>query len=164
MTPIATRKRMSSGEPTLDQMMGGGFIEGTATLISGAPGVGKTTLGLQFLQAGIKAGEPGILVTFEEFPASLIRDTKGLGWDLEKLQAEGMLQIIFTSPGVFLNSLQQPDSPLAEALRNISPRRAVIDSAAPNQTLHRRPRQTARSLQHPHQRPQTGGHHHRYAG
>ncbi len=130
MAQFATRKRLSSGEPTLDQMMGGGFIEGTATLISGAPGVGKTTLGLQFLQAGIQAGEPGILVTFEEFPASLIRDTKGLGWDLEKLQAEGMLQIIFTSPGVFLNSLQQPDSPLSEALRNISPTRAVIDSAA----------------------------------
>ena len=110
-------------------MMGGGFVEGTVTLISGAPGVGKTTLGLQYLLSGIAAGEPGILVSFEEFPASLIRDAKGVGWDLQKLQKEGLLRLIFTSPEVFLSSLQTPDSPLAKTLLTMAPTRAVIDSA-----------------------------------
>lgn len=130
MMTIRERKRLSSGEATLDAMMDGGFIEGSATLISGAPGVGKTTLGLQYLCAGAAAGEPGVMVTFEEFPTSLIRDAKQLGWDLQKLQAEGMLRLIFTSPTMFLSSLQSPDSPLAETIRTIAPKRAVIDSAA----------------------------------
>lgn len=129
MTTIRERKRLSSGEPTFDAMMGGGFVEGSATLVSGAPGVGKTTLGIQFLCAGAAIGEPGVLVTFEEFPTSLIRDAKQLGWDLQKLQADGLIRLIFTSPQVFLSSLQSPDSPLAETIRTMGPKRAVIDSA-----------------------------------
>jgi len=128
MTTIKTRKRLSSGEKTLDAMLGGGFVEGSAVLVSGAPGVGKTTLGLQFLCTGAANGEPGVLVTFEEFPATLIRDAKQMGWDLQQLQAEGLLRIIFTSPDVFLSSLQEPDSPLAETIRTIAPTRAVVDS------------------------------------
>ncbi len=122
------RKRLSSGEKTLDKMLGGGFIEGSATLVSGAPGVGKTTLGLQFLCAGAAKGEPGVLVTFEEFPATLIRDAQQLGWDLQQLQSDGLLRILFTSPDVFLSSLQEPDSPLAETIRTMAPTRAVVDS------------------------------------
>ncbi len=128
MATSNTRKRLSSGEKTLDAMLGGGFIEGSATLVSGAPGVGKTTLGLQFLCAGAAQGEPGVLVTFEEFPATLLRDARQLEWDLQKLQADGLLRILFTSPAVFLSSLQAPDSPLAETIRTLAPTRTVIDN------------------------------------
>ncbi len=69
MTVIMPRKRLSFGSADLDQMVGGGLLTGSASLISGAPGVGKTTLGLQFLIAGIKAGQSGLMVSFEEFPA-----------------------------------------------------------------------------------------------
>jgi circadian clock protein KaiC len=129
MVKVRERKRLSLGEPGLDAMIGGGLIEGTVTLVSGAPGVGKTTLGMQFLNTGIQAGEAGLMVTFEEFPASLIRDASGLGWDLQKLQKEGLLRLIFTSPQVFLNSMQSPESPLSETIRGLAPTRAVIDSA-----------------------------------
>lgn len=129
MVKIKERKRLSSGEKSLDAMMGGGFVEGTITLLSGAPGVGKTTLGIQFLEAGIKAGETGLFITFEEFPTSLIRDAKGLGWDLKKMQDDGQLRLIFTSPEVFLGSLQDPSSPLSQAIFSMGPTRAVVDSA-----------------------------------
>ncbi len=135
MIALKKRKRLSSGEPTLDRMMDGGFIEGTATLISGAPGVGKTTLGLQFLCTGAAQGEPGVLVTFEEFPTTLIRDARALGWDLQQLQADGLLRIMFTSPKVFLSSLQTPDSPLSETVRTLAPTRAVVDSVTHFQRL-----------------------------
>jgi circadian clock protein KaiC len=111
-------------------MLGGGLLEGSATLISGAPGVGKTTLGLQYLVTGANQGEPGLLVTFEEFPVTLVRDAKSLGWDLRALEAEGKLRLFFTSPEVFLKSLQAPDSPLSETMRTMAPRRAVLDSMA----------------------------------
>lgn len=124
------RGRLSFDSKELDELVGGGLLRGTASLISGAPGVGKTTLGLQFLIAGIKADQPGLMVSFEEFPASLIRDALQLGWDLKQLEREGLLKIIFTSPQVFLGSLKAQDSPLAETLRTLSPERVVIDSAA----------------------------------
>jgi circadian clock protein KaiC len=128
-------KRLSLGTDALDKMVGGGLLRGTTTLISGAPGVGKTTLGLQFLHAGIQAGEPGLLVSFEEFPASLIRDALQLGWDLKALEKEGLFKIIFTSPEVFLGSLKAQSSPLTETLRMLAPERVVIDSAAHFQRL-----------------------------
>jgi circadian clock protein KaiC len=135
MTTLIPRKRLSFGSADLDQMVGGGLLSGTAALISGAPGVGKTTLGLQFLTAGIKAGQAGLMVTFEEFPASLIRDALQLGWDLKALEKDGLLKIIFTSPEVFLGSLKSPDSPLAPMLNTLAPERVVIDSAAHFQRL-----------------------------
>lgn len=130
MSTLIPRKRLSFGSTELDQMFGGGLLSGTASLISGAPGVGKTTLGLQFLIAGIKAGQPGLMVSFEEFPASLIRDALELGWDLKALEKDGLLRILFTSPEVFLGSLKAPDSPLAPLMTILAPERVVIDSAA----------------------------------
>ncbi|MBN1218179.1 MAG: ATPase [Anaerolineae bacterium] len=135
MTAIVPRERLPFGSPGLDEMLGGGLLRGTATLISGAPGVGKTTLGLQFLTAGVKMGQPGLLVSFEEFPSSLIRDARQLGWDLNALEKEGLFRIIFTSPEVFLGSLKTPDSPLSETLHTLSPQRVVIDSTAHFQRL-----------------------------
>ncbi len=130
MATLKPRERLSFGSKDLDDMVGGGLLKGTACLVSGAPGVGKTTLGLQFLIAGIKTGQPGLLVSFEEFPASLIRDAMQLGWDLKSLEREGLFKIIFTSPEVFLASVKSQDSPLVETLRVLSPERVVLDSAA----------------------------------
>jgi len=135
MTTIIRRDRLSFGSRELDEMVGGGLLRGTATLVSGAPGVGKTTLGLQFLMAGIKVGQPGLLVSFEEFPSSLIRDALELGWDLNALEKEGLFKIIFTSPEVFLGSLKAEDSPLTETLHTLAPERVVIDSTAHFQRL-----------------------------
>ncbi len=129
MVTLKPRKRLSSGEQELDTMMGGGFIEGSANLISGAPGVGKTTLGLQYLCTGIVQGEAGLLITFEAFPASFIRHAQALGWNLKQYQDEGLLRIIFTSPEVFLSSLQIADSPLSDLIRVMTPTRVVIACA-----------------------------------
>ncbi|UCC86230.1 MAG: AAA family ATPase [Anaerolineales bacterium] len=130
MTSVAKRQRIPTGIPGLDSMLGGGLLETSAVLVSGAPGVGKTTLGMQYLVNGAQLGQPGLLVTFEEFPATLIRDAKAMGWDLRALEAEGKLRMLFTSPEVLVKSLQSPDSPLSETVRNLAPRRVVIDSMA----------------------------------
>ncbi len=139
MAIIIPRKRLSFGSEELDQMVGGGLFTGTAALISGAPGVGKTTLGLQFLLAGIKNGQPGLLVSFEEFPSSLIRDALQLGWDLKALEKDGLLKILFTSPEIFLGSMKSLDNPLLPTLKALGPERAVIDSAAHFQRLTSNP-------------------------
>jgi len=122
-------KRAKTGISGLDEMLSGGLIKGSAVLIKGAPGTGKTTLGLQFLRHGItQENEAGLLVTFEEFPYSLHRDAHSLGWDLKEHEESKKLKIIFTSPRVFLSSLESPTSPLNRTIMEWNVRRVVLDS------------------------------------
>ena len=57
-----TTARLRTGIPKLDEMLGGGLLPGTQTVVVGATGVGKTQLGLQFAHAGKdQEGEPGLV-------------------------------------------------------------------------------------------------------
>ncbi|HWN12446.1 MAG TPA: ATPase domain-containing protein, partial [Candidatus Dormibacteraeota bacterium] len=54
--------RVSTGSPKLDEMLGGGLLPGTLTVIYGATGIGKTHLGLHFCDHGARAdGARGIV-------------------------------------------------------------------------------------------------------
>jgi circadian clock protein KaiC len=100
-------------------------------LVQGAPGTGKTTIGLQFLYNGIvEYDEPGLLITFEEFPYSLLRDAESHGWDLRALEEANKLRIIFTSPRMLLSSLQSPNSPLNRTIMSWDVQRIVLDSVS----------------------------------
>jgi hypothetical protein len=60
MTSAANR--LSTGVPGLDPLLGGGLLRGTLTVIVGATGIGKTQLGVHFLQAGLaQEGRPGVI-------------------------------------------------------------------------------------------------------
>lgn len=100
-------KRLFTGIPGLDEMTHGGLYEKSATLVTGAPGTGKTTLGMQFIAAGAERREPGIVVTFEHFPETLYGDASNFGWDFKKYEDEGLLKVIFTSPEVFKTELEK---------------------------------------------------------
>lgn len=120
--------RVVSGIPGLDAMLGGGFIRQSANLLRGAPGTGKTTFGLQYLIEGVQRGEPGLFISFEEFPQSLYRDASSLGWNLPALEDEGNLRLIFTSPQVLLRSLSQPESSILHMIQQSQAQRVVVDS------------------------------------
>ncbi|MEX2141510.1 MAG: ATPase domain-containing protein [Pirellulales bacterium] len=54
--------RLSTGVPGLDELLGGGLVPGTLTVVCGATGIGKTQLGLQFCDAGLAGeGQRGIV-------------------------------------------------------------------------------------------------------
>jgi KaiC/GvpD/RAD55 family RecA-like ATPase len=57
---------VSTGDATLDAALGGGFPERRSVLVTGGPGTGKTTLGAQFLQAGLDAGDDCLFVSTEQ--------------------------------------------------------------------------------------------------
>lgn len=60
---MSNSNRFSTGVPQLDEMLGGGLLPGTLTVVMGATGIGKTQLGLQFANAGLKQeGERGIVL------------------------------------------------------------------------------------------------------
>jgi circadian clock protein KaiC len=136
---VAELARSMTGIPGLDAMLSGGLIPGTIALLQGAPGTGKTTLGVQFLVEGARQGEPGLLVSFEQFPHTLYRDAEAHGWDLRALEREGSLRVVFTSPQVLVASLQSPTSPISGAIRDLGVRRAVLDSMTHLQAITRDP-------------------------
>src|SRR5690349_12291630 len=88
------RKKSSTGIKGLDEITGGGFPTGRATLLAGNVGCGKTTFGMKFLAQGIAEGEPGVFVTLEETPEELVADMKSVGMDLAPLVERGLLSII----------------------------------------------------------------------
>ena len=122
---------LRTGVAGLDLVLGGGLPRGNVILIEGEIGTGKTTLGVELVYRGAKEfGEPGIIVVFEVSPDKLTRDAASLGWDLQELESQGRLKIIFTTREVFLQELQQADSLLIEEATRIGARRIFIDGTA----------------------------------
>jgi circadian clock protein KaiC len=77
-----------------DEITFGGLPRGRATLITGGAGSGKTLFGLEFLVRGAEQfGEPGVLLTFEESEAELATNVASLGFDLAKLERDGLLVV-----------------------------------------------------------------------
>jgi KaiC/GvpD/RAD55 family RecA-like ATPase len=87
--------RTKSGVPGFDEIIGGGFPEGTCCLVTGTAGSGKTTFAVQFLYKGISEyGENGVYVSLEERPKDLRQEMLNFGWDLKKMEDQKKLAII----------------------------------------------------------------------
>jgi circadian clock protein KaiC len=122
-------ERIKTGIPGLDEMVWGGLLPQTANLVEGAPGTGKTTLGMQFIYHGIVAcGEPGLILTFEEFPQQYYSDAAGFGWDFRQMEREGKLRVIMTSPEVSLADLEQVGGRIESLVQEIGVKRILVDS------------------------------------
>lgn len=88
-------ERVPTGVPGLDELIEGGLLRGRITLITGAAGSGKTTLGMQFLHRGCTSFEEnGIFVTLEEEVTDLTKDMSRYGWELKQLADQGKLCIL----------------------------------------------------------------------
>src|SRR6185503_12184706 len=75
-------ERLPTGVEGLDAVLDGGFPRNRMHLLYGRPGAGKTTLALQFLMAGARAGESTVYVALSE-TADEIRDVAlSHGWEL----------------------------------------------------------------------------------
>ena len=120
----------------LDTIFLGGILKGNLILVEGAAGTGKTLLGVEFIYRGItEHDEPGIIVVFETSPKKLIRDATCFGWNLEELQQQNKLKIIFTSPKVLDQELRSPDSLLLETAAGMGAQRIFIDGISLLRTL-----------------------------
>ncbi len=121
--------RVKTGITGLDDMLGGGFLPKTANLVEGAPGTGKTTLGMQFIYNGItQFNEPGIIITFEEFPKQYYYDAAAFGWDFQELEKKGLLKVIMTSPEVSKLGVESVGGLLSQHIQQMGARRIVVDS------------------------------------
>jgi circadian clock protein KaiC len=117
--------RIPSGVPGLDRMLAGGIPEGSATLIAGPTGSGKTTMAVQFMVEGLRQGERCLLVNFQENPTQLAHQVEQISGALDA-DARGRLELLYYS-AVEL-SIDRIVVSIFEALGQSSIRRVVIDA------------------------------------
>lgn len=91
---------VSTGVIGLDELLNGkGIPQGHTVLISGGPGSGKTTFGIQFLYEGAtKFNQPGLYVTLDEDPDDIKKNMVAFSWDLDALEKDIKLIFVNVSP------------------------------------------------------------------
>ena len=125
---IPARKRLSIGVPELDDMLGGGIPEGDSLLIAGSSGTGKSLLATQFIAAGLRQGEPGIVAVFEERPEEYAARASSFGLNLETPLKDGSLKVIYIRPLDL--SVDEAMQEILDAIKKTGATRLVIDSLA----------------------------------
>ncbi len=83
----------STGSTGLDQLLGGGLVPGTSTLIVGPSGIGKTTLSVRCALSALERGERAALYLFDEGLGTLFARSSALGMDVQPYIERGQLAI-----------------------------------------------------------------------
>jgi circadian clock protein KaiC len=121
----------------LDNILSGGFSRGHVFLVEGAPGTGKTTVALQFLQEGARQGEKGLYITLSETEAELRDGALSHGWTLgedigvfELLPPESLLDSDQQQSLLYSSDLElgETTKQIFEAVERAQPSRVVLDS------------------------------------
>jgi circadian clock protein KaiC len=119
------RGRAAFGVAGLDASIGGGIPIGDSLLVAGPSGVGKTLLALQWVNAGLRAGEHCLYLTFQEDPGRLRDKAAAAGIDWSN-GADELLTIRHAAP-VELD-LDEVGALLQDALADGNVKRMVVDS------------------------------------
>jgi len=92
------KKYVKTGVPGFDELFERGIPRGSAILVAGGTGSGKTIFCLQTLAHHASNGEKCFYMSFEESDEKLKNHMKDFGWDPEKLIKSGKLKIQRYSP------------------------------------------------------------------
>ena len=127
--------KSSTGIAGLDEITAGGLPKGRPTLVCGSAGCGKSMLSVEFLVRGAtEYNEPGVLMTFEELPEDVIKNSRSLGFDLDTLVAKKKLFLDYVR--VERNEIQETGEydlegifvRLNYAIESVGAKRVVLDT------------------------------------
>jgi circadian clock protein KaiC len=113
-------KRLTMGVPALDAMLGGGLPSGYSLLVAGPSGSGKTILATAFLSEGVRLGEPGVIVAFEQTPSQSWTRT------IDDLVRSGKIGLINTR--LLDLSIDEIVQRMIDTIKQMKATRVVIDS------------------------------------
>src|SRR5258708_3718508 len=126
----------STGVTGLDEILRGGLPPNRLYLVRGNPGVGKTTLSIQFLLEGIKQGEKGLYITLSETQDEITGVAVSHGWSLNDISifelsalaqqlSDESQNTLFHPSEIELNKMTQL---LLGHIEKVKPKRVVLDS------------------------------------
>ncbi|HEV8214459.1 MAG TPA: ATPase domain-containing protein [Gemmatimonadaceae bacterium] len=123
---VRSGKRLTSGVPGLDDMMGGGIPEGDAVMLTGPAGSGKTTFASQFLAEGLCEGENCVVAVFEEYPEAYLARAKSGEIDFGDMIAADRLAVMYLRPMTL--SVDEMLVEFTNTVKRVNAKRVVIDS------------------------------------
>ena len=130
-------RNAKTGISGLDEVLSGGLASGHVFLLEGEPGTGKTTIAVQFVLEGAKAGEQSLYITLSETEQELRQGAASHGWTLgreievfelvppESLLAEEQQQSLLYSYDL---ELRETTKQIIDAVERTRPSRVVLDS------------------------------------
>jgi KaiC domain protein len=122
--------RVRTGIDGLDEMLQGGLPENHIVLVMGSFGTGKTTIGLQFLIEGLKAGEPCIFISLEEDKDSIAKNAAAFGWNLSEAIEKKQLGLFKLEPSDAKTTITRIKSELPKFVKSFGAKRVVLDSVS----------------------------------
>ncbi|HEY1172205.1 MAG TPA: ATPase domain-containing protein [Verrucomicrobiae bacterium] len=146
--------RCQTGTEGLDNILGGGLPRNRVYLVQGDPGVGKTTLAMQFLIAGAEMGETGLYITLSETKEELELVASSHGWKLTKIRLfelsaieeklKGETETTFFHPSEV--ELNRTTKILLDEVERVKPARVVFDSLSELRMLAETPLRYRRQI------------------
>jgi circadian clock protein KaiC len=122
----AGSKRISSGDPSLDTILGGGYLTGTCILIVGATGTGKTSLACTFARSACQKGQKVLYINNEESPKSMAAGMLSMGIDLRPAIKDSTLQIMSVMPESI--GIEEQLFTILTTVRRSKPHHVVLDA------------------------------------
>jgi KaiC/GvpD/RAD55 family RecA-like ATPase len=139
-----------TGIPGLDELLDGGLLDGSVTLVRGLAGTGKTILCTQFVHNGAtEYSDPGVFITLEEGAKNIWWNMQNFKWDLTKLQRQGLVKIYRIGKivdGGFVLDLDDELAKLEKILSEMRAHRVTIDSLSDLQFYYSSPVETKRAV------------------
>jgi len=121
-----TNKRVSTGIPRLDAMLGGkGYYRGSSVLISGSAGTGKTSVAAHFADAACRRGERCLYFAFEESESQVLRNMLSIGIDLGQWVQKGLLKYHADRPTIY--GLETHLSVMQKMMSEFKPAAVIVD-------------------------------------
>jgi circadian clock protein KaiC len=120
------RRRLSTGVPGMDDMIGGGIVAGDAVMLTGPAGSGKSTVATQFIAEGLRQGETSVIAVFEEYPEDYLARANARDSKIGKMINDGKLELIYLRPLDL--SVDEALAAILEAVQRLGASRIVIDS------------------------------------
>lgn len=122
---LASSRVLTTGHPSLDNMLGGGIYEGSSVLVEGTAGTGKTSISAALAVSFGQEGRPALYISFEESPAQLERNMRSIGLDIHSQLERGLLNFHCFRPSAY--GLETHLARIEDVFKSLKPALVVLD-------------------------------------